>query len=312
MPYTGYRMNQKIMRAMIAAVLAIAAGGAGYKAGVSAGVQNVNVEIPAQTVSAPTAGSIRIVYSLDQKQADKEIIALIDGARSRIYFAIYTFTLPSIADALVAAKKRGIDVRGIMDSVQSSNSYGAPITAKLLAAGIPVVTEKHATGSGIMHIKAIVTDSAYALGSYNWTGSATNINDEILEIGTDETLRQAYENILKKLLGAYAGNSAAAGAAANVSIGTIDYTDAPAHIGERASVRGTLIKAHTSKTGTVFLDFCQNYKTCPFSGVIFADDAKKFGDLSRYAGATITITGKISSYQNRAEIILSDSGQLSR
>ena len=61
---------------------------------------------------------------------------LIDAAKSRIYFAIYTFTLSNIADALVAAKKRGVEVRGIMDSEQSANSYGAPITAKLLEAGI--------------------------------------------------------------------------------------------------------------------------------------------------------------------------------
>ena len=103
-----------------------------------------------------------------------------------------------------------MDVKGIMDSEQSRNSYGAPITATLLNAGIPVVTERHATGNGIMHNKLLVTEQAYAFGSsYNWTKSATIINDEILEIGTDRALRQAYENILKKLLNAYKGNSAA-------------------------------------------------------------------------------------------------------
>ena len=304
-------MRQRLIRAGVAFVLALAAGSAGYGLGSeSAGVQTASVAVPPQTVSAPAAGSVRVVYSLDQKQNDKEIIALIDAAKSHIYFAIYTFTLPSIADALVAAKKRGVDVRGILDSEQSSNSYGAPITSKLKAAGISVVTEKHATGNGIMHIKAIVTDSAYAIGSYNWTKSATTINDEILEIGTDPALRQAYEDILMKLLTAYKGNSAAAEAAASVSIGTIDYTQAPAHVGEYASVRGTLIDAYTSASGTVFLDFCKNYKTCPFSGVIFADDAKQFSDLSRYAGQTVTLTGKIVSYQGKAEIVLSDQSQL--
>jgi hypothetical protein len=247
---------------------------------------------------------------LDQKQNDREIIALIDAAKDHVYFAIYTFTLPSIADALVAAKKRGVDVRGIVDSGQSRDSYGKPIITKLLAAGISVVTEKHATGNGIMHIKTLVTESAYATGSYNWTNSATTINDEVLEIGTDPALRQAYENILKKLLDAYAGNTAAANAAAPVSIGTIDYTDASAHVGDLASVRGTLVKAYTSASGTVFLDFCKNYKTCPFSGVIFADDAKQFDDLAKLAGKTITLTGKISSYQGKAEIVLSDPSQL--
>lgn len=301
-------MKQRLIRASAAAFLAFAAGFIGYSAGT--GAQAANVGIPVQTVPALVAGSTRVIYSLDQKQNDQEIIALINEAEDHIYFAIYTFTLPSIADALVAAKKRGVDVRGIMDSEQSSNSYGAPITARLRAAGIPLFVERHATGNGIMHIKLLVTEQAYAFGSYNWTRSATTINDEIIEIGTDQGLRQAYENILKKLLVAYKGN-AAAGAAAPVSIGTIDYADASKHIGEYASVRGTLVKAHTSASGTVFLDFCANYKTCPFSGVIFADDAKEFGNLSRYNDTTITLTGKIQSYQGKAEIVLSDPSQLS-
>ncbi|MBI4088521.1 hypothetical protein HY415_00265 [Candidatus Kaiserbacteria bacterium] len=302
-------MNRKITRAGVALVLALAAGGAGYTVGT--GRQSAEIAIPAQTVSALPKGSVRVIYSLDQKQNDKEIIALIDGAKSYIYFAIYTFTLPSIADALATAKKRGVDVKGIVDSEQGGNSYGAPIVAKLQAAGIPVVAEKHVSGNGIMHIKTIVTESAYATGSYNWTKSATTINDEILEIGTDEKLRQAYENILKKLLDAYKGNSAAAGAAANVSIGVIDYASAPEHIGEYASVRGMLVRAYTSASGTVFLDFCKDYKSCPFSGVIFADDASQFGDLSRYEGKTVTLTGKIVSYEGRAEIILSSPSQIS-
>lgn len=303
-------MRARLPRVIIALVLAFAAGSTGYMAGSTNAP--VSVSIPAQTVSAPAANSVRVFYSLDQKQNDKEIIALIDAAKSKIYFAIYTFTLPSIADALVAAKKRGVDVRGIVDSEQSSNSYGAPITKKLLDAGISVVTEKHPTGNGIMHIKTIITDSVYATGSYNWTNSATTINDEVLEIGTDPALRQAYENILKKLLDAYAGNSAAAGAAASVSIGTIDYTDAVNHVGDLASVRGTLVDSYTSKTGTVFLDFCASYKTCPFSAVIFADDMKKFGNLSKYNGTTVTLTGKISSYQDKAEIVLSDPSQIAQ
>lgn len=314
-------MKQKVLRAGIASLLALASGLAGYGLGTGniAG-QAAAVAIPVQTVLPPEKGTTRIIYSLDQKRNEKEIIALIDSAKTRIYFAIYTFTLPEIADALITAKKRGVEVRGIMDSKQSSNSYGAPVTAKLRAAGIPIATEKHASGTGIMHIKAIVTESAYAIGSYNWTKSATTVNDEILEVGTDPALRQAYENILKRLFDAYASNAVPlqSGTAPvygeverAVSIGTIDYTDAPDHIGEQASVRGTLQSVYTSKSGTVFLDFCKNYKTCPFAGVIFADDAKAFSDLSRYIRQTVTLTGKISLYQGGAEIILSNPSQIS-
>ena len=300
--------NAKVKRLVGALVLAVAAALGGYLAGDRGAVAGPS--IPAVTVTAPPAGSVRVIYSLDQKQNDEELIALIEGAKTHIYFAVYTFTLKNVAEALVAAKARGVDVRGIVDSEQSANSYGRPIIDILVAGGVPVETERHEGGNGIMHIKALVTESAYAIGSYNWTNSATNINDEILEIGTDPTMVTIYTNILVKLLEAYQGTNAAAGAAAPVSAGTIDYTEALDHIGERASVTGTLVDAYTSKSGTVFLDFCKSYKTCPFSGVIFADDVEAFGDLSALAGKRVTLTGTISSYQGRAEIKLSDPSQL--
>ena len=302
-------MNARTKRAIGALMLAVAAALGGYAAGGNSTAAATPV-IPAQTVTAPPAGSVRVVYSLTEKQNDKELIALIDGAKTHIYFAVYTFTLKNVAEALVAAKARGVDVRGIVDSEQSSNSYGRPIIEILTAGGIPVLTERHPDANGIMHIKGLVTDSAYAFGSYNWTNSATTVNDEILEIGTDPAMVTMYTDILKKLLEAYKGTNAAAQAAAPLSAGTIDYTQAKSHIGERASVTGVLVKAYTSKSGTVFLDFCKSYKTCPFSGVIFADDVRAFGDLSRYEGQSVTLTGTISSYQGRAEIKLKDPSQL--
>ena len=51
-----------------------------------------------------------------------------------------------------------------------------------------------------MHIKAVVTDKGYASGSYNWTGSATKVNDEVLEVGTNRYLHDEYYKILKKIL----------------------------------------------------------------------------------------------------------------
>lgn len=297
-------MRRKVARALAALVLVCAAFGVGYSLG-SEGAPLSRV------VGAPPADSVRILYSLDEKQNDKELIALIEGAQKYIYFAIYTFTLPGVADALVAAKKRGIAVYGVIDSGQAASGYGIPIVEKLLYAGIPLVVEKHESGGGIMHIKALVTDRAYAFGSYNWTNSATTINDEILEIGTDPTLRKVHEDFLKRLYERYKGNSAAAAVAVPPSAGVIDYTEAPAHVGEYADVRGTRIKTHETASGTVFLDFCTNYKTCPFTGVIFADDVEEFGDLSRYEGKTVVLSGKIQLYQGRAEIILSDPSQLS-
>jgi len=101
-------------------------------------------------------------------------------------------------------------------------------------------------------------------------------------------------------------------AAVNASGGpvVIDYTEAPDHIGEQATVKGALIKAFTAKSGVTFLDFCQSFDSCPFSAVIFASDAAKFGDLSKYEGKNVELTGIIRSYSGQAEMVLSDPGQL--
>lgn len=143
------------------------------------------------------SNQFRVLYSLDKKQHDKEIISLIDNADRYVYFAIYFFTKENIADALIRAHKRGLVVWGIVDR-ESSTGASKTVVDKLREAGIPVETQKH--GDGIMHIKAVVTEKAYASGSYNWTGSATTVNDEILEIGTQHAVRKKYLSIVQKIL----------------------------------------------------------------------------------------------------------------
>jgi phosphatidylserine/phosphatidylglycerophosphate/cardiolipin synthase-like enzyme len=139
-----------------------------------------------------------VIYSLDAKQNDQEIISVIDRANKYVYFAIYTFTKSNIADALVRAKKRGLVVWGIVDKSQAESGFENTVLKELADAGIPVETQKHQ--DGIMHIKAVVTDNEYAFGSYNWTESATTVNDEILEVGSNNALRLKYLAIIQKLL----------------------------------------------------------------------------------------------------------------
>jgi phosphatidylserine/phosphatidylglycerophosphate/cardiolipin synthase-like enzyme len=140
----------------------------------------------------------RVIYNLDRKQNDQEVIKLINQADKYVYFAVFTFTKDDIADALVKAKQRGVIVWGITDKEQSLRPYEQPIVQKLLGAGISVETQKHF--DGIMHIKLVVTDKAYGVGSYNWTESATMANDEVLEIGTNGYLHDRYLAIVQKVL----------------------------------------------------------------------------------------------------------------
>ena len=291
-------------RIFVVAAVALASGAAGYVVHDATG----GPVAPVENIAAPSPNSLRVLYSLTARRNDREVIGLIDSAQRYVWFAMYEFTLRDIVDALVAAKKRGIDVQGVVDSGESAKSYGRPIVAELLAAGIPVKTEKHASGNGIMHIKAVATEKAYAIGSYNWTASATTENDELLEIGTSAPLVHTYSSILKKLIDQYPAIDP--GGADQVASGEFDISEASEHVGQNARVRGTLVNAHTSASGTVFLDFCRQYRSCPFSAVIFADDAKQFGDLSKFVGREVTVSGKISSYQSRAEIILRSPDQI--
>lgn len=111
------------------------------------------------------------------------------------------------------------------------------------------------------------------------------------------------------------GNAAAvqkegSSAAAAQGESCVSYADAGNFVGEGKCVFGKVEKVYTSSGGTIFLDFCPDYKTCPFSAVIFKSDSVKFSDLKQYQGKTVEITGLVKTYQGRPEIILSDASQI--
>jgi len=143
---------------------------------------------------------IQVYYNQNQA-LNTEIVNLIRDADQFVYFSVYTFTRTDIESALLAAKQRGLRVVGLTDRDQYSQ---LPAQKKLIDelrnSGIPVYTQDHL---GIMHTKVVVSDKAYASGSYNWTAAATNLNDEVLEVGTDNTIRQEYQNILEQMFKKY-------------------------------------------------------------------------------------------------------------
>ncbi|MBL8030636.1 MAG: hypothetical protein JNN11_05310 [Candidatus Doudnabacteria bacterium] len=143
---------------------------------------------------------VRVYYNQD-RPLNKELVNTIREAEHFVYFAVYTFTRTDIKDALLAAKYRGLEVKGITDKNQYKQiEQQQKIIDELRKEGIEVYEQDH---SAIMHLKTLVTDRAYISGSYNWTSAATNLNDEVLEIGHEESIRSQYEKILKELFGRY-------------------------------------------------------------------------------------------------------------
>jgi hypothetical protein len=82
------------------------------------------------------------------------------------------------------------------------------------------------------------------------------------------------------------------------------------HVGDSACVAGRVFRVSEGPSGTTFLNFCADYRTCPFTVVVFPRDLRHVGDVRQLAGKEIRIQGKIQAYDGRPEIVLRESRQL--
>ena len=82
------------------------------------------------------------------------------------------------------------------------------------------------------------------------------------------------------------------------------------HIGRTQCVTGRVLAIRQLPSGTTFLNFCENYRLCSFTVVIFRGDLRHVGDVRQLRGKVIEIQGKIQEYDGRPEIILRNSRQL--
>lgn len=99
----------------------------------------------------------------------ERLIAYIADARQSIHIAAFEFDLPVVADALVAAAERGVQVRWITDDeygVEADEEEGLDLFPRLEAAGVEVRDDGR---TALMHNKFLIFD-----GQIVWTGS-TNI-----------------------------------------------------------------------------------------------------------------------------------------
>jgi exonuclease VII large subunit len=99
-------------------------------------------------------------------------------------------------------------------------------------------------------------------------------------------------------------------ASAASSAACVPIEQAHEHIGRDACVNATVLKVAQSQGGTYFLDFCDDYRACPFTVVVFRKNLRDVGDIRALEGQKINIHGKIKEYAGRTEIILEDSRQL--
>jgi hypothetical protein len=90
----------------------------------------------------------------------------------------------------------------------------------------------------------------------------------------------------------------------------IPFAEARRHTGDSRCVIGKVLRVQKGNGGVHFLDFCEDYRVCPFTVVVFPGDLKKIGDLRQLQGRQIEIEGPVKEYDGRAEIILKRLSQL--
>jgi len=90
----------------------------------------------------------------------------------------------------------------------------------------------------------------------------------------------------------------------------LPVAEARRHVGEVKCVTGMVVRVKQGARGVHFLDFCDDFRLCPFTVVIFPSDLKNIGDVRQLQGRMVEIHGQVKEYDGRAEIILEEYRQL--
>jgi phosphatidylserine/phosphatidylglycerophosphate/cardiolipin synthase-like enzyme len=149
----------------------------------------------ATVAATEKVGAVEVVCFSRAERCDDLLTGLIRGAKDRIYVAIYSFTSDRLAEALIEARRRGVDVRVVMER-REANVTGSEYP-RLLGAGVDVRLDAN---PGLMHHKFMVIDGEIVVtGSYNWSAAAEERNDENLVVIRDRGVAGAYEREFERI-----------------------------------------------------------------------------------------------------------------
>ncbi len=154
----------------------------------------VKVLRPAQGLKASGSRVAEAIFFPDEKGLDR-LVELIEHTRSTLDICVFTFTHNRLAIAVKKALRRGVKVRLLTD-IMKVDDRGSDVR-ELDAAGVNVRTDHSPTH---MHHKfAIIDDHLLLTGSFNWTRSAVEENQENILVTDDPLLLVAYSREFNRL-----------------------------------------------------------------------------------------------------------------
>lgn len=128
------------------------------------------------------SGTMQVLFTPEDNAAD-QIVQAIEHAQKQVLVQTFSFTSREIAQALISAKQRGVDVRVITDAVQIRRMERSKVPT-IAAGGVPVFVDSLHDSA---HNKVMVIDAGSATpvvitGSFNFTHAAQFKNAENLLI----------------------------------------------------------------------------------------------------------------------------------
>lgn len=119
--------------------------------------------------------SVQVGFS-PEGSARTLVLETIRSAEKSIQMLAYAFQAPDIAQALVDAKKRGVEVRVVIDKKRNLSKTSRAAMDLVTRGGVELRTNDH---FHIHHDKTIIVDgSTVETGSFNYAPSAETLNSE--------------------------------------------------------------------------------------------------------------------------------------
>jgi len=144
---------------------------------------------------ASALSSINSAYFSPGDSCRRKLLDLCTSCRHSLDISVFTISDDRLSDAIVAAHGRGVSVRIISDNDKALDE-GSDVTY-LIAQGIEVRMDD--TPNHMHHKFALIDGLILVNGSFNWTRSASDYNQENILVTNEPLLIAAYRSEFETL-----------------------------------------------------------------------------------------------------------------
>lgn len=141
-------------------------------------------------VFSTIAARVEVGFS-PEGSAQQLVIKTINAAQQEIRLMAYSFTSPEVVKALTDAKRRGVNVKVVVDEKSNNGRANVAALNLLITADIPVRT---VDAYKLLHDKVIIVDRRHVkTGSFNFSRAAARANSEnVLVVWDAPELAETY------------------------------------------------------------------------------------------------------------------------